>query len=195
VRWAMGLHEAMSKSVVGVPRPSVDAFLAVLHRHNDDEPLPLQVLTADRRGAVLRACWPLPGHVLQTILELTKDRALAVLDVPTRRLYDPRGKVDVLVTVGVNAWSPYLTRPLLADLLARPDPRAPYVGLERAEHDFIEAYQSAGGQYDLQYRSGGPDRHFYAVTGESRVIPDVLWSWATNSRRWMTAIPWQRIDA
>jgi hypothetical protein len=194
-QWGMRLHHAMCDSVVGLPRQSVDAFLADLHRLKDDELLPVHAVTADRRGAVLRACWPLPGYVLQIILELTKDRELAVLDVPIRRMYNPHGKIDVLVTVGVDAWSPYLTRQLLADLLGRPDPGAPYVGLERAEHDFIEAYQRADGEYDLQYRSGGPDRHFYAATNESPLVHDVLWGWATKSGRWMTAIPWQPIDA
>lgn len=192
---ALAFYQAMCAENVGEPSPAVREVVTVLNRDygvdRDDGFLSIDAV-GDARGAVVCTRWPTAAANLRTLLELTKDRDLALFDPQSGRLYNPRGKVDVNVTVGDGTTSPYLTEALLTDLLERPDPTNPYLIVERAENVYIQTYMQDGA-YDLEHRAGGPDRHFHVRTADRNLVHYIIGAWTTGDSRWETAAPWSRL--
>ncbi|WP_406232681.1 hypothetical protein [Nocardia sp. NBC_01009] len=176
----------------GAISPDVGEFVAEANgRSSADD---LVVTIADSRGAVLRATGPGRNRHLHTVLELTKDRDLAVLDVQTGHLYDPRGHVDVLVTVGDGRTLPYLTAPLLEDLVvAGTDPDDPFLVVARDDDNYIGARRYEW-VYELEHRAGSEAEHFRVYTTMHTVVRSVLWAWACGDPSWSIALPWRRVD-
>lgn len=147
------------------------------------------------RGALLAVDDPECG-LLAALLMLAKDHDLAVYDIELKRLYDPVGAVDVDVLLpGVRI--PFLTRELLVDLVLHPGwpaPEAPYLIVERAEQDFIQAWLGDHGLYQLEYREGGPESHFVVHTDDPELVVCTMWAWATRDESWRTAVDWQFVD-
>lgn len=77
----------------------------------------------DARGALLEATVADRFDCLRALLALTADRDLAILDVATRRFYNPRGAARVPVTAG-DITLPYLTESILDEILETPPTRA-----------------------------------------------------------------------
>lgn len=145
----------------------------------------------DSRGVFLTAPHPECG-LLEALLLLTKDRFQAVYDRKLHRLYDPTNRVDVDVCLpGIRL--PYLTRDLLGDLVRHPqwpELEAPYLTVDRAEQDFIQAWRHPDGVYQLEYREGGPESHFEARSSDPQAVADLLWWWCTGDPAWRTAVDW-----
>lgn len=146
-------------------------------------------------GALLSVDYPECG-LLEALLILAKDHDLAVYDIILKRLYDPTGSVEVDVSMpGVRL--PFLTRDLLSDLVASPqwpDPEAPYVIVDRAEQDFIQAWLDADGVYQVEYREGGPESHFEFRTEDAQRVVEVMWAWAIGDESWRSAVDWWFLD-
>jgi hypothetical protein len=68
---------------------------------------------ADVRGAVL--CTSRWNDQTHPMLELTKDRGLAAVDLQIEKLFDPRGRVNVDVSMGNQLTLCYLTGRLLPE--------------------------------------------------------------------------------
>ena len=101
--------------------------------------------------------------LLRYLLLETMDRGLAVYDIELFRLYDPRGRVDVEVSLTGDLTLPYLTPALLRDLVLRPtwpDPEHPYFIVARGDQEFIQTYRDEDGTYQLEHQDGGLDAHF-----------------------------------
>ncbi|MFQ6331235.1 hypothetical protein ACLMAL_34575 [Nocardia sp. CWNU-33] len=151
--------------------------------------------TADTRGAVVCTWWPSFTRNLRAVLELTKERGLAVVDPQARRLYDPRGRADVLVTVGDGTTLPYLTKELVEDLLADPpDPNNPFLVIERDEQYYVQTCLDSDGVYELEYRAGSEDEHFHVHTSDRSLVRDVVWAWSTDNPWWRDAVQWRNVD-
>lgn len=133
---------------------------------------------------------------LESLLILAKDHGLAVYDIEISRLYDPAGGVDVDVLIpGVRI--PFLTRNLLADLVLHPgwpDAEAPYLIVERADQDFIQAWLGDDGVYVVEYREGGPESHFRVRTDDAERVMNVMWAWVVRDESWRTAVDWMFVD-
>ena len=146
-------------------------------------------------AAVLDVVNPEKG-LLEALLILAKDHGLAIYDVGLKRLYDPSGGVDVDVLLpGIRI--PFLTRELLADLVlhpAWPEPEAPYLIVDRAEQDFIQAWRGDDGTYQLEYREDGPESHFVVHTDDAALVVDVMWAWTILDQSWRMAVDWSFAD-
>jgi hypothetical protein len=134
-----------------------------------------------------------------TVLELTKDKGLAVLDVQTRRLFDPRGGIPLTVTLGDGTPVPYLSPSLLADLIARPHPRYPFFVVKRVEQQFIQAFIQANGlPANLEHRAGSAEHHYQAQASDRDVVRDVVWALAADEicggRLEVAGVAAQRLD-
>ncbi|MDE1675421.1 hypothetical protein [Nocardia gipuzkoensis] len=179
------------------PSPAVCDFVdEINHRYGGENGGFLSVETAaDVRGAVVCTWWPSLTRNLRMVLDLTKGRGLAVLDPQTRRLYDPRGRADVLVTVGDGTVLPYLTKELLADLLADPpDPANPFLVVEREEQHYVQTCPDSDGVYELEYRAGSPDQHFRVHTSDRALVGDVIWAWSIDNPWWRDAVDWREVN-
>ncbi|MEU6191515.1 hypothetical protein [Nocardia sp. NPDC047038] len=151
-------------------------------------------VVADSRGAVLRTWGPGRGQQLYTVLDLTKDRDLAVLDVENGQLYDPRGHADVRVTVGDGRRLPYLTAPLLEDfMVATADPDDPFLLVARADETYIRMRRHEW-MYEMEYRAGSATENFRFYTVLYSVVRDVIWEWACGDPSWKVAVQWRRVD-
>ena len=146
-------------------------------------------------GSLLAVDHPECG-LLEALLILAKDHDLAIYDIGLERLYDPTGCVDVDVFLpGVRI--PFLTRDLLTDLVvhpAWPEPEAPYLTVDRAEQDFIQAWLGDDGVYQVEYREDGPESHFVVHTADADLVVRTMWAWANRDESWRTAVDWQFVD-
>lgn len=172
--------------------PAVDDLIAEINRHGGAVGFVASV--ADSRGAVLRTWGPNRGRHLLAVLQLTKNRDLAVLDVETGHLYDPLGHVEVRVTVGDGRSLPYLTHALLEDLVvAAADPDDPFLVVARADENYIRTRRHER-VYEIEHRAGSASEHFRVYTVRHQVVRDVIWAWACGDPSWTVAVPWRRVD-
>ena len=66
--------------------------------------------------------------------------------------------------------------------------------LHRADEYYAQAYIHSEGTVAIEYRDGGPDAHYAALTPDPVLVRSTLWDWATEGDRWRTAIDWMRIE-
>lgn len=190
---AAEIAETMRRAGKRDPRGAIAEVLGAL----DGSPVGHYLLECRNtsRGALLSVERPEAG-LLEALLLLAKDHSLAVYDIDLNRLYDPAGAANVEALMpGVR--SPFLTRPLLDDLVRRPgwpEPEAPYVIVERAHQDYVQAWLGDDGVYHLEYREGGPESHFAVRTGDAALVVDVMWAWTIQDRNWRTAVDWMFLD-
>ncbi|PBJ38737.1 hypothetical protein [Mycobacterium avium] len=195
VEQALRICDAMYDEPQGRPSPQVVQLIDELERHDNtghDGLVSMWPIDADARGALV--CTRAGCNNTYAMLNLTKDRGLAVVDVQVRRLYDPRSHVDVQVSLGDGTNLPYLTAPLLEDLIARPHRQYPWLVVARGDHWFIQAHFAPDADCVLEYRDGGPERHFGASTSDRAVVPTVIWQWVIEDPAWRVALCWQRAD-
>ena len=83
--------------------------------------------------------WDDPRANLAVVAGLARPHGLSVLDVQLTALYDPRGAVDVALVTEAGPCLPFLTRPVLREVLAhlveRPLPWAPARRALRVTYD------------------------------------------------------------
>lgn len=181
---------------------SIQDLLEHVDRHG--AAVVVTLAAGDSRGAVLRTAGPDRGQHLYTVLRLTKDRDLSVFDIETGRLYDPRGRVDVHVTLGESreTWYatdayralPYLTTALLEDIIVGAgDPDDPYLFVRRDDQTYIRA-QRHEYVYALEYRAGSATEHYRVTTMHHDRVRQVIWAWLHDDPACTVALPWRRID-
>jgi hypothetical protein len=69
-------------------------------------------------GVQVHTSWDDPRAHLTVVAGLARPHDLSVLDVQLTALYDPRGAVDVPLVTEAGPCLPFLTRPVLHDVLA-----------------------------------------------------------------------------
>ncbi|MDH6281134.1 hypothetical protein [Prescottella agglutinans] len=68
--------------------------------------------------------------------------------------------------------------------------------LEPAGQHYMQVYLNDDLSYDVEYREGGPDRHFQAQVPHEHeflaveVVSEVLQAWAFERPGWREALPW-----
>lgn len=149
----------------------------------------------NRDGLVLCTRWSTWLTTVHTLLNLTKDRGLAVVDMQRDVVFDPRGRVDVHVEMANRATFPYLTRSLIADLMDRQDHYGDHMVIERADQHFIQALYRPGRECVIEYRDGGPEHHFRTHVPDRTVTADLLWAWVQHgpTAELLNQQPWQPV--
>ncbi|MEV5837455.1 hypothetical protein [Nocardia sp. NPDC052112] len=172
--------------------PAVDDLVDEINRNGGA--VGFIAAVTDSRGAVLRTWGPNRAHHLLAVLKLTKNRDLAVLDVETGHLYDPRGHVEVRVTVGDGRSLPYLTPALLEDfVVAAADPDDPFLVVARADGTYIQTRRHEW-VYEIEHQAGSASEHFRVYTLRHKIVRDVIWAWACNDPSWTVAVRWRPVD-
>ena len=64
----------------------------------------------------------------------------------------------------------------------------------RGEDHYVQAYHESARTWHLEYRDGGPDRHYGADCHSTSVVYEILASWADDSPDWRERLPWQRME-
>ena len=116
---------------------------------------------------------------LRTVAGLARPHELSVLDVQLAALYDPRGSLDVSLDTEGGPRLPYLTRPILATVLAHiTELRYHWVNLARAPGVYVQAFRDEDGSWAVEHREGSAEQHFVARTPDPALVERLLWSWA-----------------
>jgi hypothetical protein len=186
---AANLHRALRAGPSGQPPPVLTDFLASLSGAAD---LTTAEPSADARGVVLRTRWEIMPATLRTLLELTADFGLPLYDPQVDRMYDPRGGLRIEVSLGDGVKVPYVSRALLDEYVAQPALGAPFIVVQRDADHYAQAYLHRLKPADVECRAGGPDQH-YAATTDRADVAAILWSWATGSDDWRSAVTWNRV--
>lgn len=173
----------------GPPERAVGVVCTLIHRSGTG----LRVhRRPEARGALLDATVQDRFDCLRALLALTADRDLAVLDVATRRLYNPRGATRIQVTTG-KITLPYLTESILDEILETPpDPRDPALQVTRAPMCHIRARRLPDEIFELEHRD--IDAFFRLYTDNAPLVRKTIWAWAIRDPWWQQAIAWQPVD-
>lgn len=199
---ARALHDALCTEPDTAAIPDVVVrFMDELHKkygyENDAETgfLSVAPIDGDVRGAVVPTWVGSIPENRAAMLELAREHGLGLYDPHRDRLYDPRGHVQIRVTLG-DGWDvPYLSPGLLADLFAYPHPENPWLTVHGSkDQHFIQSYFPRDADVAVEYRHGGPDQHYRAFTSDRALAQHVLWGWATGSTEWESALPWEPMD-
>uniref|UniRef100_A0AAU2UZ13 DUF6891 domain-containing protein n=1 Tax=Streptomyces sp. NBC_00003 TaxID=2903608 RepID=A0AAU2UZ13_9ACTN len=59
---------------------------------------------------------------------------------------------------------------------------------------FVQVWHEADGGYTLQYRDGGPDRHFETTLDEPGPVVTAMTGWARAREDWHAGLDWERLD-
>ncbi|MFF2810446.1 DUF6891 domain-containing protein [Streptomyces sp. NPDC058000] len=63
-----------------------------------------------------------------------------------------------------------------------------------ADHVFLQTWREGDGPFAVEYRDGGPDRHFRAECADADAVTDVFLAWARGPESWRTALDWRPAD-
>ncbi|MFG3518756.1 hypothetical protein ACGF5S_00705 [Nocardia nova] len=178
---------------------TVAAIAAEVNRRNDalpEEEAFLSVATGgEGTGGALyvAARYDAIGHVRNLLFELATPRDYALYDPQLNWLIDPTDRVDVTVTHGGAGEFPYLTERLAHQWITELGEPNPYLIVERADHVYIQTYRDEPGLYTLEYRDGGPDRHFAVRLEDGDQVAALVWDWTTGDRSRLDAIGWEAV--
>jgi hypothetical protein len=134
-------------------------------------------LTPTPLGVGVSTRWQ--DHVVYTLLEMTKDRGLALVDLqpPQWQVFDPRGRVEVEVTLGNGTRLPYLTEQIVIDVMANQTWYGNYIVAEREQDTYVQSLYKFGEVIQVEYRAGHPDRHFQTLTDDRSLVPQLISAW------------------
>ncbi|MFD7335510.1 DUF6891 domain-containing protein [Streptomyces violascens] len=59
---------------------------------------------------------------------------------------------------------------------------------------FVQVWHDAGGAYTLEYRDGGPDRHFGTTLEGPAPVIAAMTGWARAREDWNAGLDWERLD-
>ena len=59
---------------------------------------------------------------------------------------------------------------------------------------FLQVWHEAGGDYTVEHRDGGPERHFQVTLGEPEPVIAALTGWARQEHEWGLGLDWTPLD-
>jgi acetolactate synthase regulatory subunit len=164
VEEALRRCESMHNAPEGDPPPAVSDLVEELDRidaiSEESGFLAMWPVDSSALGAIVCTRtdqWP---RTIRTVLDMTKDRGLAVVDLQMRQVFDPRGRIDAHATAANGITLPYLTEQILRDVMARQHHYGDHIVVERSDGHYIQALYQVGRCNAVEYRDGGPDRHY-----------------------------------
>lgn len=193
--------EAYLAGQQGQPESEIVAAIAAeVNRRNDELPEQDAFLSGtaggEATGGALYVAAPYDaiGHVRKLLFELATPREYALYDPQLNWLIDPTGRIDVAVVHGGAGEFPYLTEQLARTWVPELSEPNPYLIVERADQIYIQTYRDEPGRYTLEYRDGGPDRHFGTRIENGDRVADLIWAWAAGDRAGLDALDWEPVS-
>lgn len=184
-------------AVAGKPLPTGFAeFLDVIIATDpmDEEVGWLSVdATAEAEGIQVCMRWSAVEDRHPFVIETATRFGLAVFDPQASIHFDPRGGVNILVKSGWGYHYSLLSRATLRSILDHPEPKNPWLIVEREPHEYIQCYQADDGTLDVEYRAGGPDAHFEYNGADHALAERLIWSWCTDDD-WRGLVEWKRVS-
>ncbi|MFI5715103.1 hypothetical protein [Nocardia sp. NPDC051750] len=134
------------------------------------------------------------GFVRNLVFELATPRGYAVYDPQLTWLIDPAGHIPVTVTHGGAGEFPYLTETLAGFWVRELAEPNPYLIVEREAEVYIQTYRSSAENFTLEYRDGGPDRHFTAEVTGAATVAELIWDWTRRDGTRLDRVPWKQLE-
>jgi len=197
---ALRTCDAMHRDQTGDPPAEVVDLIAELDRlgavGDDHAFLSMWPVDASALGAILCTSYHEWDRTIYALLDMTRDRGLALVDLQLRQVFDPRGRVDVEVDIANGTRLPYLTEQIVRDVMNGQDRYGDFMIVRRAEGTFIQARYERGAQCCIEYRAGGPDQHFRTLTPDRTLVPRLIWAWLQSGpgAGLLQAQGWQRLE-
>ncbi|MFI9049617.1 DUF6891 domain-containing protein [Streptomyces sp. NPDC053427] len=96
---------------------------------------------------------------------------------------------------------PDLSRPTEAELSAllrriggEGDQFAVVLRIPDEPEEFVQTLREGDGPFAVEYRDGGPDRHFRAESADAEQVIALMVDWARGGESWRTALEWAPAD-
>ncbi|KIU38514.1 hypothetical protein AN916_22785 [Mycobacteroides immunogenum] len=197
---ALNACDAMYNEPEGEPPSAVLDMIAELDRTDafaeEGGFLSMWPVDSSARGMVLCTRWPEWDRTIYTLLTMTKDRGLAMVDLQRRQVFDPRGRTDVEVLIANGTKLPYLSEQIVVDVMNDQDYYGDYIIAECAENTYVQALYKPGEQCQVEYRDGSPDRHFQTLTADRSLVPRLFAAWLHDgpTAGLLQAQQWQRLE-
>lgn len=197
---ALNACDAMYKDPEGEPPSGILDMIAELDRTDaiaeEGGFLSVWPVDSSAHGMILCTRWPESDRTIYTLLTMTKDRSLALVDLQRRQVFDPRGRTDVEVLIANGTKLPYLSEQIVLDVMDGQDYYGHYIIVERAENTYIQALYKPEEQCQVEYRDDSPDRHFQTLTADRSLVPRLIAAWLHDgpTADLLQAQQWQRLE-
>ena len=183
----------------GGPPELVADLIAELDRLDaigDNGFLSVWPVDAGVHGAILCTRWPEWERSIYELLEMTRARQLALVDLQQRQVFDPRGRIDAEVMIANGTKLPYLTEQIVVDVMANQDHYGDYIIVERAENLYVQSLFERGAPCQVEYRAGSADQHYQTLTSDRSMVPRLIWAWLEHGPQapLLQNQTWQRLD-
>lgn len=151
---------------------------------------------ASSRGAVLCTRWSEWQRTIYELLEMTRDRQLAMVDRQLNQVFDPRGHVNAEVMIANGTKLPYVTEQIVVDVMANQEHYGDYIIVEKAENEYIQSLYESGQQCQVEYRNGSANKHFQTFTPDRSLVPRLIGAWLEQGPQapLLQAQSWQRLE-
>lgn len=182
----------------GDPPAAVAGLLEDLDRidaFGDDGFLSIWPADTGAHGVVLCTRWPQWDRSIHTLLGLTRDRGLAMVDVQQRQVFDPRGAATVDAVTANRTRLPYLTESIVRDVMDRQAHYGDHLVVETAPDTYIQSLYLSGVDCEVEYRDGSADRHFQTRTADRSLVPRLIAAWLRDGPHagLLRAQRWERL--
>jgi len=145
---------------------------------------------------VLCTRWSEWQRTIYELLEMTRDRQLAMVDRQLNQVFDPRGHVNAEVMIANGTKLPYVTEQIVVDVMANQEHYGDYIIVEKAENEYIQSLYESGQPCQVEYRDGSADKHFQTFTPDRALVPRLIAAWLEQGPQapLLQAQSWQRLE-
>ena len=187
-----------SEQVASDADPRLTAFLADLEAAGaaDEDNgwvsvWPLQVSTD---GVAVPTTYADVDNNLVVLLKLAARHSLVLVDLSSEKVDRPAPGEPIGVMAGDGTRLGALTYRRLESILSDLPSSDPWIVLERDSEVYVQALRQKDGSFVLEYRDGGPARHFSTTLPEADEVLWRMWAWLRGEPDWAVGANWQRVQ-
>ncbi|GIF16230.1 hypothetical protein [Actinoplanes teichomyceticus] len=181
------------------PHPAVpEMFAALVERFPPSSDVWSVVPTPSDAVLSLTVAWPRAGEVGAAVVALAREYGLVCYE-PQSHLLNPNAAGHAPGFVLTSAVGPDIADPTpdrIERMVSRIGPDNYFLILERADGWFVQvgygpAAGAEPGRYALEYREGGPERHFRTETADRAEAVRLLTEFLAGAQSWKLRHAWR----
>ncbi|WP_380280781.1 hypothetical protein [Kitasatospora purpeofusca] len=106
--------------------------------------------------------------------------------------------LEITVRTEDDASHPRVSAEALAELVRRIGERKDrFLVVERMPDEpdvYVQVWHEEGGEYTLEHRDGGPDKHFQALLDGPEPVITAMTAWARREPGWGEGLEWEALE-
>ena len=187
-----------SEQVASDADPRLTAFLADLEAagaaDEDHGWVSVWLLQVSTDGVAAPTTYADVDNNLVVLLKLAARHGLVLVDLSSEKVDRPAPGEPISVMAGDGTRLGALTYRQLESILSGLPSSDPWIVLERDSEVYVQALRQKDGSFVLEYRDGGPARHFSTTLPEADEVLRRMWTWLRGEPDWAVGADWERVQ-